>query len=425
MGNLNVMIVGGGGREHALAWKLAQSPQVKKLAIAPGNAGTLRHGENVPIPADDVAQLVTYAVENGIGLVVVGPEVPLALGIVDLLTEAGIRAFGPTAAAARLETSKAFAKAFMARHGIPTARHASFSDPESAHAYVDAQAESPLVVKADGLAAGKGVLLCDDRQQAHVAIDRLMVGEAFGKAGRTVVIEERLTGREVSVLAFCDGRNLAVMPPVRDHKRALDGDQGENTGGMGAFTHPADVTPDLLDEIAQRVLRPAVDGMAAEGSPFVGVLYAGVMLTPDGIRTLEFNTRFGDPETQVIVPLLASDLVEVAMACVEGSLDQIELRWQSGVCATVVACAPGYPGAYPTGAPIHGIDDAQALAGVQVFHAGTRQRDGQTLTAGGRVLAVSAIGDRLADALSIAYEGIGRVQFDGIHYRRDIGRTSP
>lgn len=419
MDKLRVMIVGSGGREHALAWAVKQSPRVESLWIAPGNAGTATLGENVNIAADNVIQLTRFAVENRIDLAVIGPEVPLALGLVDQLRAAGVRAFGPSAAAAQLEASKAFSKNFMQAHGIPTARFGVFSDYEAAVAYVDSL-DYAVVVKADGLAAGKGVIVCDDREQAHAALRHMLKDEAFGRAGGVVVVEERLTGKEVSVLAFCDGKSCVMMPPTRDHKRIFDGDNGPNTGGMGAFTHPNDVSAEMLQTIYHQVLMPTVRGMADEGKPFVGVLYAGILLAADGLQTLEFNTRLGDPETQVILPLLASDLIDVMQACIDGTLDESLVRWHDGYAATVVASAPGYPGKYPKGAPISGLD---SVSDALVFHAGTEQRDGQVVTAGGRVLCVSALGHTREAALDAAYTQLARISFDGMHYRRDIGRT--
>ncbi len=419
MDKLRVMIVGGGGREHALAWAIKRSPHVAALWIAPGNAGTASLGENVNIPADDVIQLTRFAAENRIDLVVIGPEVPLALGLVDRLSAVGVRAFGPSAAAAQLEASKAFSKNFMQAHGIPTVRFGVFSDYDAAVAYVDSL-DYAVVVKADGLAAGKGVIVCDDREQAYAALRHMLKDEAFGRAGRVVVVEERLTGKEVSVLAFCDGKTCVMMPPTRDHKRVFDGDTGPNTGGMGAFTHPSDVSAEMLDTIYHQVLMPTVRGMASAGKPFVGVLYAGILLAADGPKTLEFNVRFGDPETQAILPLLASDLIDVMQACIDGTLDEALVRWHEKYAATVVAAAPGYPGKYPKGAPINGLD---AVSDAIVFHAGTERRDGQVVTAGGRVLCVSALGTTREAALNTVYTQLARITFDGMHYRRDIGRT--
>lgn len=415
---LKILIVGSGGREHALAWALKRSPYTGTLLIAPGNAGTAQLGENISIPADNLPALVECAKSRAVDLVIVGPEVPLALGLVDSLLAAGIRAFGPTEKAAQLEASKRFAKDFMSAHGIPTARYAAFDDHARAVAYVE-QLDGPMVIKADGLAAGKGVIVCENAAEAREALTRMMLDDAFAGAGEQVVIEERLTGKEVSLMAFSDGTHVSVLPPARDHKRIFDQDQGENTGGMGAYAYPPDVTPELVAQITRDVIQPTVDGMRARGTPFVGVLYPGLMLTPDGPRVLEYNARFGDPETQALLPLLETDLVEVIFACLDGTLDQLDIRWKAGTCATIVAAAPGYPGKYPRGAAITGLDSVRDAV---VFHAGTALKDGELVTSGGRVLAVSAVGASLNEAITRAYEGIAQVRFDGMHYRRDIGR---
>jgi phosphoribosylamine--glycine ligase len=443
-----VLVVGSGGREHTLAWALARSPQVEQVYVAPGNAGTtwpaaplsipLNGGEaggwgwrpraaatNVPISSDDLSALVAFAYEKRIDLTVVGPEAPLSAGIVDRFQAAGLRIFGPGREAARLESSKVFAKAFMRDHAIPTAEYASFDDYGAARRFI-AEFNRPVAVKADGLAAGKGVVVCDDPDQAEAALRRMMLEREFGSAGESVVIEERLSGREVSVLAFTDGRTVVSMPPARDHKRACDGDQGPNTGGMGAFAPAPEGDAALVDEIARTILRPAVDGMAARGTPYLGVLYAGVILTDDGPKLLEFNCRFGDPEAQVILALLETDLLEILLACAEGQLHRVakRVRWRPGACATVVMASPGYPGAYPKGLPISGVEDASALDNVVVFHAGTARRNGALVTAGGRVLDVTAKGSDLPSALKNAYAGVERIHFEGAHYRRDIGSAS-
>ena len=449
MDQLTVMIVGSGGREHALAWKVAQSPQAQRVIVAPGNGGTAASGistsftskiSNVDIRAEDTAGLLRFAQENQIGLTIIGPEGPLAEGIVDAFAAAGLRVFGPSRAAAQLEASKAYAKRFMCEQHIPTAEYASFDDFESAAAWVNAFGR-PVVVKADGLAAGKGVIICETPEDAILALRRCMLDREFGAAGATVVIEERMTGREVSVLAFSDGHTIVTMPPARDHKRVFDNDEGPNTGGMGAYAPVPDVSEALIDEIKRTILQPTIDGMRARGIPYTGVLYAGIMLTPRGPRTLEFNCRFGDPETQVILPLLQSDLVDILMACVptgmrsteslwDGALDRMssEVRWHAGACATIVAAAPGYPGAYPKGLPIHGLDEDIEQSGAIVFHAGTTPKgfratikDEQVVTSGGRVLSVSAQGDDLRTALEHAYAGINHIHFEGMHYRKDIG----
>jgi phosphoribosylamine--glycine ligase len=435
MAGHNVLVIGSGGREHALAWALSRSPQVQQVFVAPGNAGTewpaneaavglqpRAASRNVPISAGDFPALVRFARENGVSLTVIGPEAPLAAGIVDVFRAAGLHVFGPTQAAALLEASKAFCKVFMRAHGIPTADYGMFTDYETACDFLNSFA-GPVVVKADGLAAGKGVLVCDTQAEAEAALRHIMQERAFGAAGDQVVIEERLTGREISVLAFTDGKTIVPMPVARDHKRALDGDLGLNTGGMGAFAPTQDVPQALIDEVVEIVLRPAVDGMAAQGTPYVGVLYAGLMLTDRGPMVLEFNCRFGDPETQVILPLLKTDLYEIFDACVEGRLHELSVEWHSQTCAAVVAASPGYPDTYPTGLPISGLDALAQREDVIVFHAGTARQDEQIVTSGGRVLAVSALGDELRDALARAYSGMATLHFEGMHYRRDIGKT--
>lgn len=416
---MNVLIIGSGGREHAIAAALSRSSRVDALYIAPGNAGTAALGTNVDLDPKDHGALIEFSKQSRIGLVVVGPEAPLADGVVDSLQAAGIRAFGPTKAAAQLESSKAFSKDFMREVGIPTAQHATFSDYVAALRYLET-CKHPVVVKADGLAAGKGVIVCDHRDDAAAAVTHLMRDSAFGTAGATVVIEERLTGQELSVLAFCDGKTVVPMPPARDHKRIGDGDRGPNTGGMGAYAPVPDIPKSMVDQIVRRVLQPAVDGMAARGTPFVGVLYAGLMLTPDGVRTLEFNVRFGDPETQAILPLLDSDLLDILEACIDGTLHRDQVRWLDGVCVSIVLAAAGYPADPRRGDPIQ--LPSQLPESVAIYHAGTALRDHQVVTAGGRVLAVSAVGPTLDDALQTAYFIVSQVQFEGMQYRRDIGR---
>jgi phosphoribosylamine--glycine ligase len=431
---LKVLIIGSGGREHALAWALARLPRVGQIYVAPGNGGTewpavtdRAASTNVDLAPDDLSALITFAQQEEIGLTVVGPEAPLADGLVDAFQAEGLPIFGPSQAAAQLEASKAFAKQFMARHNIPTAAYRSFDDYKAARAYLEEISE-PVVVKASGLAAGKGVILCDNRFEAEVALRQIMVERAFGPAGDQVVIEERISGPELSVLAFCDGRTVVAMPPARDHKRVYDQDQGPNTGGMGAYAPVPGLEPALVEEIKRTVLQPAVDGLAAQGAPYVGVLYAGLMLTAEGPKVLEFNCRFGDPETQVILPLLAGDLAEIMLACIEGRLAEVDITWRPDSCATVVMASEGYPGPYPKGRPITGLDvDQNPLAQaekVMVFHAGTARRDGRLVTAGGRVLAVSALGPDLEAALERAYAAVETIHFAGGHYRRDIGRPN-
>lgn len=415
---MKVLIVGSGGREHALAWKVSQSPHLTRLFIAPGNAGTAAHGENVPISAEDIPHLVAFAVRQALDLVIVGPEAPLAAGLADELTFAGIPVFGPLHAAARIEASKAFAKEFMARHNIPTARFAIFQDYDPAVEYLH-QVDYPLVIKASGLAAGKGVIVPQDESQALQTLRAILLEHQFGAAGDQVVLEERLVGEEISLLAFSDGHTVRSMPPAQDHKRLLEGDLGPNTGGMGSYAPTPFCPPQLAQELTQTVIQPVIDGLRLEGHPYVGVLYAGLMLTDQGPRLLEYNCRFGDPETQAILPLLEGDLLEITEACVTGRLDQVDIRWNQASAACVVLASPGYPERYPKGLLITGLD--RVLEHTVVFHAGTQERDGQVLTAGGRVLGVTGWGEHLGQALEVAYLGVAGISFEGMHYRKDIG----
>ena len=428
---MKILIVGNGGREHALAWKLGQSARVQRLYVAPGNAGTAGH--NVDIAADDIPALLAFARENQIDLTVVGPEAPLAAGIVDIFQAAGMRVFGPKRAAARLEASKLFSKSLMRASGVPTADFAVFDTFEQALRFARALpfgSAPACVIKADGLAAGKGVFVCDDADEAEAALRRIMLAREFGEAGAHVIIEERLSGREVSLLAFCDGARAVLMPPARDHKRIGDGDTGPNTGGMGAYAPAPDVSPALLRDAQRLVFEPILEAMRAQGTPYVGVLYAGLMLLPspngknDHLSVLEFNCRFGDPETQVILPLLETDLLEVLSACIDGKLNELEVAWRPGAAATVVIASGGYPGPYANGLPVHGLTDVPA--GVTVFHAGTRMLGDNVLTRGGRVLDISATGVDLPEALARAYAGVSAIHFDGMQYRTDIGgRSAP
>lgn len=423
----NILIIGSGGREHTLVWKIARSQLVDQVFVAPGNAGTewptsdgVAPAKNIPIGVEDFDLLLAFATEQNIGLTVVGPEVPLAGGIVDVFQTAELPIFGPTQAAAQLESSKAFAKAFMTKHNIPTAAYQTFTDFKLALDYLD-ELSGPVVVKASGLAAGKGVIICQNKTEAQSALQSIMLDMAFGAAGDKVLIEECLTGPELSVLAFTDGKTVVLLPPARDHKRVFDNDEGPNTGGMGAYAPVPDIDATQMESIQETVLQAAVDGMAAAGMPYQGVLYAGLMLTEKGPKVLEFNCRFGDPETQVVLPLLASDLVEVMLACVEGRLDQSAVQLHEGACATVVMASEGYPGSYPIGREITGIEAAEELEGVSVFHAGTARYDSQLVTNGGRVLAVSATGKSLSEALARSYNGVDHIHFKGAHYRKDIG----
>lgn len=432
-----ILLIGGGGREHALAWALARAPGVEQVFVAPGNAGAQWPAitgcaacANVALCVDDLIGLRAFAQEQCIDLTVVGPELPLTLGIVDHFQAAGLCIFGPSQAACQLEASKVFAKQFMRDHGIPTANFATFNTYAQAAEYVldlskrqcsDPSAVQGFVVKADGLAAGKGVFVCDTAEEALTALESLLLEKILGEAGAQVVIEERLHGPEVSLLAFTDGVTVIPMPPARDHKRIFDGNQGPNTGGMGAFAPAPDVGLDLVQTIVETILQPAVRGMAARGTPYVGVLYAGVILTKRGPMALEYNCRFGDPETQALVPLMPN-LLEVLTACTTGRLHEVQLQLRPGACATVVLAAPGYPGAYATGEVITGLEQLADQPDIIAFHAGTGLRKGQVVTSGGRVLAISGLGANLAIALERAYAGVQQVQFAEMHYRRDIGQ---
>ena len=417
---MRVLVIGGGGREHALVWKISQSPKVTEVFCAPGNAGTATIATNVPIPADQIDQLLQFAEENEIGLTVAGPEQPLVMGIVDRFQEKGLRIFGPSARAAELEGSKAFSKNIMKKYGLLTAEYEIFTSHEKARKYFDEET-GPIVVKASGLAAGKGVILCQNAQEGRDAVDTIMKDKSFGEAGDEVVIEEFLEGPEVSVLAFTDGNTVLLMDSAQDHKAALDGDKGPNTGGMGAYS-PAPVFTDILrQKVRDKIMFPLVRAMKAEGRPYKGILYAGLMLTKHGPKILEFNARFGDPETQPLLVRMESDIVPLFEACVDGTLDQCDLQWKPESSVCVVMAAKGYPGSYEKGKEIFELDEAGALPDVVVFHAGTKSEDGKVLTNGGRVLGVTATGPDTASAIAKAYEAVGKIKWDGIHYRTDIG----
>jgi phosphoribosylamine--glycine ligase len=423
---VNILVIGGGGREHALAWKAAQSPRVAKVFVAPGNAGTAREKGIANVAITEVTQLVEFARAESIALTIVGPETPLAAGVVDAFRAAGLKIFGPSRAAAQLESSKDYAKAFMARHGIPTAEYRTFSDPGAAHAYVDGRG-APIVVKADGLAAGKGVVVAATREEAHAAIDHMLVGHALGDAGARVVIEEFLAGEEASFIVMVDGRNVLPLASSQDHKRLSDNDQGPNTGGMGAYSPAPVVTPAVHARIMREVIMPTVEGMAADGIPYTGFLYAGVMIDgAGGVRVLEFNCRLGDPETQPIVLRMKTDLVELAQAAVGGKLDQVEAEWDRRAGLGVVLAAAGYPDDPRKGAAIHGLDDVdeETDADCKVFHAGTALADGSVVVSGGRVLCVTALGDSVKQAQRAAYDAVARIHFDGMQYRTDIGHRA-
>ena len=423
---MKVLIIGGGGREHALAWKAAQSPYVESVFVAPGNAGTARESKltNVAIAADDLAGLETFARGNGVGLTIVGPEAPLVAGVVDRFRAAGLRVFGPTQAAAQLEGSKSFTKDFLARHAIPTAEYATFTEVGAALDYLTEKG-APIVIKADGLAAGKGVIVAMTRAEAEAAVRDMLEANAFGDAGARVVIEEFLEGEEASFIVMVDGENVLPMATSQDHKRAGEGDTGPNTGGMGAYSPAPVVTDAVYQRVLDEVILPTVRGMAEEGHPYTGFLYAGLMIGADGApRVIEYNCRFGDPETQPILLRLKSDLVTLCLAGVEGRLDQEACEWDSRAAVGVVMAAGGYPGSYRQGDVIDGFDGAEA-AGCKVFHAGTAEDDqGRVVTSGGRVLCVTALGERVSRARDRAYEGVEAIRWEGALYRRDIAHRA-
>lgn len=416
---MNVLLVGSGGREHAIAWKLSQSKKLRKLYIAPGNPGTAQYGENIAISDTDIPALVAFAKSKKIDLAVIGPEDPLSAGIVDEMEKAGIMAFGPSAAAAQIEADKAFSKQIMRSNSIPTAEGRTFDKFEDAKAFI-ATRDEPVVVKAAGLAKGKGVFVCDDPAQAILAAEKIMVDKIFGDAGKTVVVEDKLLGQEASILAFVDGKSIYVMESAQDHKPIGDGDTGDNTGGMGAYSPAPIVSDAMMNQIIREVLVPTVDGMNRNDTPYKGVLYAGMMLTQGGPRVLEFNARFGDPETQPILMRMKSDLLEVLVAVCQGKLDEVTIRWDPRPAVCVVMASGGYPGNYQKGKVITGLDAAARLKDVMVFHAGTAEKDGQIVTAGGRVLGVTALGDTIAQAKAKAYEAVALISFEGAYCRKDI-----
>jgi phosphoribosylamine--glycine ligase len=413
---LNVLIIGSGGREHAMAWKMAQSPKLSRLYIAPGNAGTMACGANVSMDINDHAAVVRFCREKQIELVLVGPETPLAMGLADSLSAGGIRCFGPKQAAAQIEASKVFAKKFMARHHIPTARYAAFEKFEDALAYLE-KIDYPVVIKASGLAAGKGVILPDSFDEAKGTLESMLVKKTFGAAGNEIVIEERLAGEEVSLMAFTDGETIAPMLAAQDHKRLLEGDRGPNTGGMGAYAPAPIFTADLLNEAVEKILKPAVSGLRLEGTPFVGVLYAGLILTVSGLRVLEFNCRFGDPETQAVLPLLETDLLDIANACVDGTLKQVDIQWKDGASVCVVLVSKGYPEKAESGKV---VTFGSLPENVICFHAGTKMENEKVVTSGGRVFGLTAWSGRLEDSIKSVYDAIDKIHFDGMQYRKDI-----
>lgn len=417
---MNILVVGSGGREHAIIWKLAQSMKANRLYCAPGNGGIADIAECLPVDAMDIEQMVQAAKNNKIDLVVVAPDEPLAKGMVNAMTKAGIRAFGPLAEAAILEASKGFSKDFMKKYGIPTAEYALFTKSDEALAYLKKQ-KYPLVVKADGLALGKGVIICNNQKEAEDAVTCIMMENRFGEAGRQVVIEEFLTGTEVSILSFTDGKTIVPMPSSQDHKRALDGDKGLNTGGMGTISPSLVYTPELAQICMDKIYLPTINAMNSEGRMLKGVLYFGLMLTEKGPKLLEYNVRFGDPETQVVLPMLKTDLVDIFEAVIDGELDKINIEWNKGACVCVIMASGGYPVSYKKGYEIKGIKQAEMDSSIIIFHSGTKKENGKYFTNGGRVLGVTALDKDLGKAKERAYKAVKKIHFEDAYYRKDIG----
>ena len=422
---MRILIVGSGGREHALAWKIAQSPKADEIYCAPGNAGIAKVAECVDIKVTDISSLLAFAIEKKIDMAIIGPESPLILGIIDEFRKAGIRTFGPTKAAAAIEGSKVFSKELMAKYKIPSADYRSFSDPEKANAYINEicgdSTECRVVIKADGEAFGKGVYVCSMKDQALDAIKNIMVDRLFGKSGDRLIIEERLEGQEASLMSITDGENIIPLRPAQDYKRAYDNDEGPNTGGMGCYSPVPIITDELYSQVMETIIKPTVAAMKTEGCEYSGLLYSGIMLTKDGPKVLEYNARFGDPETQVVLPLLETDILDLMTASIDGSLDSVEVKWYNKKVVCVVAASGGYPGEYVNGYQISGLETADAMENVSVFHAGTRFLNGAVLTNGGRVLGVTANGSTYSDAIDNAYRAVDAISFEGMHYRKDIG----
>ena len=417
---MKILLVGKGGREDAIAWKIAQSPRLDQLYCAPGSLGMARYGECRDIDVMDIDGQIAYAKEMNVDLVVIGPENPLEAGIVDRFEEAGFNVFGPSAAAARIETDKDFALDLMHRHGIPTGEFATFTDPDSAIPYIREQG-APTVLKAAGLAAGKGVIVCDTLDQALAGVEEILVNASFGAAGAKLVVMEYLDGEEASIFGFTDGKDLVYAVSSQDHKRIGEGETGPNTGGMGAYAPAPVITPDLEQEIYDTIMKPTVDALAAEGHPFKGILYGGIIVTQKGPQVIEFNCRLGDPEAQVVLPLMKTDIVDIFEASVNGTIGDISIDLDERSACCVVMASDGYPTSYEQGFPIYGIGDAEALGDITIFHAGTDQRDGQLLTAGGRVLAVTAVGEDIPGAIDLAYQAVDTISFENVYARRDIG----
>ena len=420
---MRILVVGGGGREHTLVWKLKQSPLVDKIYCAPGNAGIAEDAECVPISVEDLQGLADFAEKQKIDLTVVGPEDPLARGIVDLFQEKGLKIFGPNKQAAQLEGSKVFAKELMVKYNIPTAEYRTFTSPEEAEQYIK-EIGTPIVIKAEGLAAGKGVIVCEEEEEALLAVKKIMIDKAFGDAGNRLIVEECMRGEEASILAFTDGESILAMVSSQDHKPVYDGDRGPNTGGMGAYAPAPLITPEIAQYVEEKILIPAVQGLKADGHHYSGVIYAGLMFTEKGPKVLEFNCRFGDPEAQVVIPLLKSDLVPILQAVVEGRLSQVKAQWHQGFAVCVVMASGGYPGSYRKGIVIQGLEKQKRKENLVVFHAGTKGQEGQIVTNGGRVLGVTGWAENLPEALKKVYEAVESIEFDGAHYRKDIGQKA-
>lgn len=420
---MKILVVGSGGREHAIIWKIAQSPRVSKIFAAPGNGGTARLAQQVDISADDIKRLVDFTRKEKIDLTVVGPEAPLEAGIVDEFEKNNLAIFGPAKLAARLEGSKVYTKELCDKFGVPTAKFKVFTNAGLARKHIEERGV-PVVIKADGLAAGKGVIVCKNKEEARAAIDKIMSEKAFGSAGERIVIEDCLEGEEASIIVLSDGKNVVPLASSQDHKRIFDCDLGANTGGMGAYSPAPAAEGKIFNETLEKIINPVIDGMAAEGNPFKGVLYAGIMITPEGLSLLEFNVRFGDPETQAILPRLKSDLVDLILSSVDGNLGGVKAEWDPRACVCIVMASGGYPGKYEKGKEILGLDEAGALKDVMVFHAGTKHEGNKVLTSGGRVLGVTALGETIESAVKGAYEAVGKINFEKAHFRKDIGRRA-
>ncbi|MDR1687912.1 MAG: phosphoribosylamine--glycine ligase [Clostridiales bacterium] len=421
---MKVLVVGGGGREHAIVWKLKENPEIEKIFCAPGNAGIAQIAECVNIKATDIVNMVKFAKENSVDFTVIGPDDPLSMGIVDSFKAAGLEVFGPNKAAAIIEYSKAYSKELMKKYGIPTAAYETFNNFENAVKYIK-QTKHPLFIKADGLALGKGAVYCENEGESEKTLREMMIEKNFGSSGETVVIEEFMTGPEVTVLAFSDGKTIKPMVSSQDHKRVYDNDMGLNTGGMGAFSPSRFYTEDIAKVCEEKIFKPTAEALIKEGRPFTGIIYFGLMLTPDGPKVIEYNSRFGDPETQAVLPRLDTDLLSIFKACVNQTLGTVDIKWKKSAAACVVLASGGYPEKYETGFEIKGLENLENKENLYVFHAGTSLANGKTVTNGGRVLGIAAQGENLDSAVKRAYEGAGLVSFEGMHYRTDIGKLKP